>query len=80
MAKCPNCQQVKVEHQKLGGMTPEIIIPIWKWEVINIDIIADYRFGYAKIYINEIFRLHGVPLSIISDRVPQFTSYFWKSF
>ncbi|WMV50937.1 hypothetical protein MTR67_044322 [Solanum verrucosum] len=35
---------------------------------------------YAKLYINEIVRLHGVPLSIISDRGPQFTSYFWKSF
>ena len=35
---------------------------------------------YARIYINDIVRLHGVPLSIISDRGPQFTSYFWKSF
>ena len=25
-------------------------------------------------------RLHWVPLSIISDRGPQFTSHFWKSF
>ena len=31
---------------------------------------------YAKIYINEIVRLHEVPLSIISDRGPQFTSHF----
>ena len=35
---------------------------------------------YAKLYINEIVRLHGVPLSIISYRGPQFTSHLWKSF
>ena len=33
----------------------------------------------AKIYISEIVRLHGVPLSIISDRGTQFTSMFWKT-
>ena len=38
-SKCPNCQQVKVEHQKPGGMTQEIDIPTWKWEVINMDFI-----------------------------------------
>ena len=27
VSKCPNCQQVKVEHQKPGGMTQEIDIP-----------------------------------------------------
>ena len=32
----------------------------------------------AKIYISEIVRLHGVPLSIISDRGTQFTSKFSK--
>ena len=35
---------------------------------------------YAKIYLTKIVRLQGVPLSIISDRGPQFTSHFWKSF
>ena len=33
----------------------------------------------AKLYISEIVRFHGVPLSIISDRGTQFTSKFWKT-
>ena len=35
---------------------------------------------YARIYINEIVRLHGIPLPIISDRGAQLTSHFWKAF
>ena len=33
----------------------------------------------AKLYISEVVRLHGVPLSIISNRGTQFTSKFWKT-
>ena len=33
-------QQVKVEHQKPGGMTQEIDIPTWKWDVIYMDLIT----------------------------------------
>ena len=32
----------------------------------------------AKMYIEEIVRLHGVPASIVSDRDPRFVSRFWK--
>ncbi|KAH0652607.1 hypothetical protein KY289_030285 [Solanum tuberosum] len=35
---------------------------------------------YAKLYLRVMLRLYGVPLSIISYRVTQFTSQFWKSF
>ena len=33
----------------------------------------------ADIFIKEIFRLHGVPKVIISDRDAKFTGNFWKS-
>ena len=33
----------------------------------------------AFLYVFEIMRLHGIPLSIVSDRDPRFTSHFWGS-
>ena len=32
----------------------------------------------AKLYLKEIVRLHGVLVSIVSDRDARFTSMFWK--
>ena len=40
VSKCPNCQQVKVEHQNPRGMNQKIDIPTWKWDVINMDFIT----------------------------------------
>ena len=32
----------------------------------------------AELYVEEIVQFHGVPLSIVSNRDPHFTSKFWK--
>ena len=36
-AKCKKCQQVKMEHQRPGGLAQNIKSPKWKWEMINMD-------------------------------------------
>ena len=33
----------------------------------------------ARLYINEIVRLHGAPMSIVSNRDQRFVSQFWES-
>ena len=34
----------------------------------------------TQLYVEEIVRLHGVPISIVSYRDPRFTSRFWSSY
>lgn len=34
--------------------------------------------GLADLFIREVFRLHGLPDTIVSDRGPQFAAGFWK--
>ncbi|TYH22296.1 hypothetical protein ES288_A04G116400v1 [Gossypium darwinii] len=44
-----------------------------------IPVCVDYSLKkLADFYVSEIVRLHGVPLSIVSDRDPGLTSRFWK--
>ena len=33
----------------------------------------------AKLFSKEIFRLHGLPKTIVSDRDVKFMSYFWHT-
>ena len=36
VSRCQNFQQVKVEHQGVGGLTQDIDIPTLKWEDVSI--------------------------------------------
>ena len=40
IAKYLNCQQVKAEHQKSGGVLQVIQIPSLKWDYINMDFVV----------------------------------------
>ncbi|KAK2429513.1 hypothetical protein QL285_027945 [Trifolium repens] len=111
VSRCIVCQQVKIEHQKPGGLLQPLDIPEWKWEHITMDFVgglprnqrgqdsiwvivdrltksahfipvkSTYKAPqYAAIFMEQIVRLHGVPLSVVSDRDPIFTSRFWKAF
>ncbi|RVX22738.1 Retrovirus-related Pol polyprotein from transposon 17.6 [Vitis vinifera] len=71
VAQCLVCQQVKAEHQRPTGSLQPLSIPEWKWEHITMDFVI----GLPRT-LGEIVRMHGVPVSIVSDRDPRFTSRF----
>ena len=41
--------------------------------------VEDSMEKLAQLYVDEIVRLHGIPISIVSDKDPRFTSRFWPS-
>ncbi len=34
----------------------------------------------AEVILNHVFRVHGFPRNVLSDRGPQFVAHFWKAF
>ena len=35
--------------------------------------------GCARVFIDKVFQLHGLPRELVSDRDPRFTATFWQS-
>ena len=40
VSKRLQCQQVKAEHQKPGGLLQPLLIPEWKWEHVTMDFVV----------------------------------------
>ena len=63
VSNCLTCQQVKADRLTKSAH----FIPV------RIDYSMD---RLAELYVEEIVRLHDLPLSIVSDKDPHFTSRF----
>ncbi|GKD57487.1 putative reverse transcriptase domain-containing protein [Tanacetum coccineum] len=88
VSKCLTCAKVKVEHQRPSGLLVQPDIPQWTWDNITMDFVTklpkslqetDPMDKLARMYLKEVVTRHGIPLSIICDRDPRFTSNFWRS-
>lgn len=54
VSKCLTCQQVKIEHQRPGGMLQPLPIPTWKWDEISMDFIVGLprsKTGHDSIWV-----------------------------
>ncbi|KAJ9544943.1 hypothetical protein OSB04_024650 [Centaurea solstitialis] len=72
--RCVTCLQVKIEHQR-----PYVDRLLKSAHFLPMK--ETYSMErLARLYIAETIRLHGTPVSIVSDRDARFTSTFWQSF
>ncbi|WMV32867.1 hypothetical protein MTR67_026252 [Solanum verrucosum] len=76
LANFPNYQQVKVEHQRLGSLSQAIDRMTKSANFIPVNV-SFPAADYAKLYIREMVKLHGVHVSIISNRELKETKVSW---
>ncbi|WVZ24709.1 hypothetical protein V8G54_003253 [Vigna mungo] len=85
------CQRYKYVTASPQGLLQPLPIPQAVWEDISLDFIVrpPKSQGYdaiivvvdrlmADVFAKEVIRLHGIPVSVVSDRDPLFLSIFWK--
>nr|GEX96773.1 putative reverse transcriptase domain-containing protein [Tanacetum cinerariifolium] len=77
VSKCLTCLRVKAKHQKPSGLLVQPEIPQWKWDNITMNFVTKLPKAQSG---NDTIWVHEIPLSIICDQDPRFTSKFWKAF
>ncbi|GKB30446.1 ty3-gypsy retrotransposon protein [Tanacetum coccineum] len=87
--ECTVCQQTKYSTHKPYGLLQALPIPNQVWDEISMDFITNLPLSnalspnytattLATLYLQLVYRLHGIPKTIVSDRDPIFLSRFWK--
>ncbi|GJT91268.1 putative reverse transcriptase domain-containing protein, partial [Tanacetum coccineum] len=82
VSKCLTCAKVKVEYQKpsAGQDTIWVIVDRLTKSAHFLPMREDNTLEkLTRQYLKEVVSMHGLPVSIISDRDGRFTSHFWKS-
>ncbi|GKB35861.1 putative reverse transcriptase domain-containing protein [Tanacetum coccineum] len=81
VSKCLTYAKVKVEHQRPSGYdTIWVIIDRLTKSAIFVPMRETNPMEkLARMYLKEVVTRHGIPVSIIYDRDPRFTSNFWRS-
>ena len=85
IAKCPNCQQVKYEHQRPGGTHQRMSIPEWKWERIAMNFLVGLPKRLAKfdsiwVIVDRLTKFsHFIPVKVTynAEKLANFTSRKW---
>ncbi|GJX70849.1 putative reverse transcriptase domain-containing protein [Tanacetum coccineum] len=80
VSKCLTCAKVKAEHQRPSELLVQRKIPEWKWDNITMDFVTKLPKspqGHDTIW--EVVARHEIPVSIICDRDPRFSSHFLRS-
>ncbi|KAF3626315.1 Phosphoribosylaminoimidazole-succinocarboxamide synthase, chloroplastic [Capsicum annuum] len=69
VAKCLNCQQVKYEHRRPGGLLQRLPIPEWRWERITMDFVVGLPQTLGKF--DSVWRELGTQLNMSTTFHPQ---------
>ena len=70
VARCLNCQQVKCEHQRPGGLLQRLDIPEWKWECITMDFVVGLprtqrKFDAVWVIVDRLTKsAHFIPVAV----------------
>jgi hypothetical protein len=92
VAECYVCQRNKGEIVKSSSTLQPLPIPPVIWRDISMDFFVGLpRYAHfcalqcpfttstvAQLFMDQVFKFHGMSHSIVSDRDPTFTSNFWQ--